>query len=125
MSHNSRKPPDRRRCEGRTSFTVDAAAVSFGQAPAASAGGPITVLEFRWNRDRKSRRLRNPPVIPARAVIAANKKFEREARANLPPGAIDPNTMTVDGRSEALEKITRNRGRKSCRRSKALTIRQS
>lgn len=45
-------------------------------------------------------------VVPARAVINENKKFQREARAQLSPGAIDPNTLTIDGRSEALEKIT-------------------
>lgn len=38
-------------------------------------------------------------------MIPENKKFQREVRERLSPGAIDPNTQTEDGRSEALEKI--------------------
>ena len=82
--------------------------VSLAQAPgSANEGSPVSVLEFRWYRDRKAAAASETRgIIPARAVIAENKKFQREARAQLPPGAVDPNTLTIDGRSEALEKIT-------------------
>ncbi len=81
------------------------ATISLGQAP--SDDSPVAVLEFRWYRDRKAPVInQSAAIIPARAVTAENKKFRREATAQLSPGAIDPNTMTVDGRSEALEKIT-------------------
>lgn len=82
--------------------------VSMGQIPDRADGdSPVAVLEFRWYRDRKAAAVTNPGnIVPARAVIPENKKFQREARAQLSPGAIDPNTLTIDGRSEALEKIT-------------------
>ncbi len=84
------------------------ATVSFGQATAQQDDdSPVAVLEFNWYRDRKPAPKNDARgVTPARAVIPENKKFQREARAQLSPGAIDPNTLTVDGRSEALEKIT-------------------
>jgi hypothetical protein len=37
-------------------------------------------------------------------MIAENKNFERGRREVQAPGAIDPNELTVDGRSAALEK---------------------
>lgn len=82
--------------------------ISMAQIPdRADHDSPLTVLEFRWYRDRKAAAVKDSgKIVPARAVIQENKKFQREARAQLSPGAIDPNTLTVDGRSEALEKIT-------------------
>jgi hypothetical protein len=89
-------------------LTLLLATVSIGQVPVQQdEDSPVAVLEFKWYRDRKSvPKTDARGVTPARAVIAENKKFQREARAQLSPGAIDPNTLTVDGRSEALEKIT-------------------
>ncbi len=91
-------------------FPFFVAALALGQAPDPTKNdSPLAVLEFKWNRDRKE-----PPVInsskaaPVREVIPENKKFQREARAQLSPGAIDPNTQTIDGRSEALERITQD-----------------
>ncbi|MEO7674149.1 MAG: hypothetical protein ABIU09_08750 [Pyrinomonadaceae bacterium] len=80
---------------------------SMGQTPSRqNSDSPVTVLEFRWYRDRKAPTASDTGRTgPARAVIPENKKFQREARAQLSRGAIDPNTQTVDGRSEALEKI--------------------
>ncbi len=82
--------------------------ISIGQSSAGTDDdSPVAVIEFRWYRDRKAAAANNPgSIVPARAVIPENKKFQREARAQLSLGAIDPNTLTVDGRSEALEKIT-------------------
>lgn len=89
-------------------LTLLLATVSIGQTPPPQDDdSPVAVLEFNWYRDRKAAQKNEArSVTPARAVIAENKKFQREARAQLSPGAIDPNTLTVDGRSEALEKIT-------------------
>lgn len=89
-------------------LTLSLATVSMGQVPVAQDDdSPVSVLEFNWYRDRKAVPKNDArSVTPARAVIAENKKFQREARAQLSPGAVDPNTLTVDGRSEALEKIT-------------------
>lgn len=108
-------------------LTLLLATVSIGQVPVQQdEDSPVAVLEFKWYRDRKAvpkTDARN--VTPARAVIAENKKFQREARAQLSPGAIDPNTLTVDGRSEALEKSPRNHARPRQRRSKDLHIMQN
>src|SRR5215813_7550428 len=66
---------------------------------------PLSVTNFKWSRAR-----RVPPTqevegnAPACAVIPQNKIFARNARANESPGARDPNSDTLDGRSAALEK---------------------
>jgi hypothetical protein len=75
------------------------------QTPTETNGSPLNVTSFKWSRAR-----RTPPPheiegsAPARAVIPQNKIFARNARANEPPGARDPNDDTLDGRSAALEK---------------------
>ena len=82
--------------------------VSPGQSPTISPqASSLSVLSFKWYR---SRQVIDPGaadsavVPPVRAVIAANKNFERNVRANNPTGARDPNEDTLDGRSAALEK---------------------
>jgi hypothetical protein len=68
---------------------------------------PVTVLESRWNRVQQKAKAGEPVSTgPAPALIPENKNFQRNARENLPKGALDPNERTVDGRSAALEKIT-------------------
>ncbi len=65
----------------------------------------VRVLGSRWYRDRQTvENLDTTNVAPARAVIAANKNFERNVRVNNPVGARDPNEDTIDGRSAAIEK---------------------
>jgi hypothetical protein len=67
---------------------------------------PLPVLSSSWQRTRRPGSTpENTPNAPARAVIAENKNFQRKARENLPPGALDPNDMTIDGRSAALERV--------------------
>ena len=72
-------------------------------------GSSVTVLGFRWARTHQTAKAPDPaataPATPAREMIPANKYYERNARANNPPGARDPNDDTIDGRSAAIEKI--------------------
>jgi hypothetical protein len=66
---------------------------------------PLTVTSFKWSRAR--REIVVPEVegnAPQRAMIPQNRLFERNRRANEPPGNRDPNADTIDGRSAALEK---------------------
>lgn len=75
------------------------------QTQVATNDSPLTVTSFKWSRSRYTPLV--PEVegnAPARAVIPQNKIFARNARANEPPGARDPNSDTLDGRSAALEK---------------------
>ena len=69
----------------------------------------VEIRDFSYEKDRRSVQPPSEPTgtTPARAVIDQNKNFQRKAREQLSPGAIDPNTMTVDGRSAELDRITR------------------
>jgi hypothetical protein len=76
-----------------------------GQAPIVSSdASPVAVVSFKWFKDRQE--FVQPPeaTMPAAAMIAANKNFEKNRRANTSPGERDPNLDTLDGRSAALEK---------------------
>lgn len=70
-------------------------------------GSSVVVVSFKWDKSRQT--IVNPEATgsatPARGVIQENKVIERNARAQLPAGARDPNEDTVDGRSAALDKI--------------------
>jgi len=66
---------------------------------------PLSVGSFKWTRER--RKVEASQVegsAPARAMIPQNRIFQRNARANDPRGARDPNSDTLDGRSAAMEK---------------------
>ena len=71
-------------------------------------GNSIAVLTFKWSKTRHKVTPPDPAAsasaTPARAVITANKNFQRNARINDPAGTRDPNEDTLDGRGEALEK---------------------
>ncbi len=75
------------------------------QSPVISnEGTPVTIVTYKWFRDRQSI-ARSPDVpIPAAAMIPANKNFEKNRRANTSPGERDPNLDTIDGRSAAMER---------------------
>lgn len=68
---------------------------------------PVTVLNFRWAKDRRP--IENADTSqsspPAPAMIAANKNFEKQRRVNDPAGVRDPNADTLDGRSAELDRI--------------------
>lgn len=71
----------------------------------AAVGSPLVVTSFKWSRDRRAvegAEVEGAP--PARAMIPQNRIFQRNARANEPRGARDPNAETIDGRSAAMEK---------------------
>ena len=85
-------------------LTILLMAVPQGQPPAISNEGlPVTVVSFKWFKDRQAIE-QAPPSGPAAAMIPQNKNFERNRRANNSPGERDPNLDTIDGRSAALEK---------------------
>lgn len=67
---------------------------------------PVVVTSFKCARDRKP--IENAVSVsapPAPAMIAANKNFEKQRRANDPAGVRDPNSDTLDGRSAELDRI--------------------
>lgn len=65
----------------------------------------VNVVSNKWARDRQQVEQATPMLnAPVAAVISQNKNFERNRRANLPPGERDPNLDTIDGRSAALER---------------------
>jgi hypothetical protein len=83
--------------------------ISQSQGPAVlHEGSPVTVLSFKWFKDRQEL-ARSPEVTtPAAAMIPQNKNFEKNRRANTSPGERDPNLDTIDGRSAALEKAVQD-----------------
>ena len=66
-------------------------------------GSHVTVLSFKWFKERQSIAQSPDGITPAAAMIPANKNYERNRRANTSPGERDPNLDTIDGRSAALE----------------------
>jgi hypothetical protein len=80
--------------------------VSIGQNPAGSGEtASVAVLSFKWSKDRQTADAAGSLLnAPAAAMIPQNKNFERNRRANAPPGERDPNSDTIDGRSAALER---------------------
>lgn len=73
--------------------------------PAPPDGSAVAVLGFKWSKARQAgEKIEPDDKAPARAVIPANKNFQRNARVNDPVGARDPNADTIDGRSAAIEK---------------------
>lgn len=79
--------------------------VSTGQNPAESGEASVAVLNFKWSKDRQAPEAAGTLInAPAAAMIPQNKNFERNRRANAPPGERDPNSDTIDGRSAALER---------------------
>lgn len=67
-------------------------------------GTPVVVVSFKWFKDRQAIAYTPDTTAPAAAMIPANRNFEKNRRANMPPGERDPNLDTIDGRSAALEK---------------------
>jgi DMSO/TMAO reductase YedYZ molybdopterin-dependent catalytic subunit len=70
--------------------------VSPGQNPITSPESPsVTVLGFKWFRTRQNVKPLDPsatgPAAPVQEMIAPNKNYQRNARANDPAGSQDPN----------------------------------
>jgi hypothetical protein len=76
-----------------------------GQKPDISYdGSPVSVVSFKWFKDRQSVVQSSDGSTPAAAMIPQNKNFEKNRRANTSPGERDPNLDTLDGRSAAMER---------------------
>ena len=69
---------------------------------------PVTVVNFRWFRDRQAAENAVAPPRPQPEMIAANRNFERQRRINASAGERDPNLDSLDGRSAALDKIVQD-----------------
>ena len=68
-------------------------------------GDPVMVISSGWQRTvLPPATVESMGTTPARAVIAENKYFRRKAREQQSPGALDPNELTVDGRSAAMDR---------------------
>jgi hypothetical protein len=66
---------------------------------------PMAVTSFKWSRARRT--IEAPEAggtAPQQAMIPQNRNFARTARINDPAGVRDPNSDTLDGRRDALEK---------------------
>jgi len=76
------------------------------QQPASSENSQVDVVSYKWEKARRVMELGQGSSMtpPASAMIAANKNFARNVRANDPPGVRDPNADTLDGRSAQIEK---------------------
>lgn len=76
-------------------------------------GSQIAVLSFKWSKGRQTvDASASEKPLPTRAVTAADKNLERNARTNDPAGKRDANADTVDARGQALEAITRSAEKK-------------
>ena len=79
------------------------------QSPVVSGDAPpVSVVSFKWFKDRQSPPQNEPSKAPAAAMIPQNKNYERNRRGNMSPGERDPNLDTMDGRSAAMEKAVQD-----------------
>lgn len=79
------------------------------QNPAIShEGNPVSVVSSKWFKERRSIAQDADGIVPAPAMIPANKNYERNRRAAASPGERDPNLDTIDGRSAALERAVQD-----------------
>ena len=67
---------------------------------------PLPVLRSTWQRAiQPAPKIESSRHEPVRAVTNDNKYFQRKAREQRTDITVDPNEMTIDGRSAALEKV--------------------
>jgi hypothetical protein len=68
-------------------------------------GSSLVVVDSKYSKARHTLEFADmSATAPAPAMTAANKNFERNRRMNDPAGVLDPNSVTIDGRSAAIEK---------------------
>jgi hypothetical protein len=74
--------------------------------------GPLAVVSFKWTKTHLEPKTPDPettgPARPIAEVQASNKNSAKNARANDPAGARDPNDDSLDSRSTALEKAVQS-----------------
>src|SRR5215510_2057427 len=80
--------------------------VAWGQNPAPNDGSQVAVLSQSWSKTKfaGAQQTSSSGNSPAAAMIPQNRNFERNRRANTPPGERDPNMDTIDGRSAAMDR---------------------
>jgi hypothetical protein len=79
--------------------------VALGQNPVPTDGSQIAVLNYSWFKTKiGAQQQTSSGNSPAAAMIPQNRNFERNRRANTPPGERDPNLDTIDGRSAAMDR---------------------
>jgi len=80
----------------------------FQSAATTGDGSTMDVIGYKWTKSRQVvEKTDTQGPVPAAAMTAANRNFERNRRLNDPAGVRDPNADTIDGRSAALEKAVR------------------
>jgi hypothetical protein len=79
--------------------------VASGQNPTPNNGSQVAVLSHSWSKTKLAAPQQTSSTNgPAAAMIPQNRNFERNRRANMPPGDRDPNMDSMDGRSAAMER---------------------
>src|SRR5688572_15932370 len=74
-------------------------------SPTCFSQDPLPILRSSWQRTvRPAPKINSAPQAPVRGVTPDNKYFQRKAREERTDITVDPNEMTIDGRSAALEK---------------------
>lgn len=83
--------------------------MAFPRLPAQTqtADGGISILGFKWSKIHQTIDPGPDDPLPASAVTAADKNFNRTSRINDPAGRRDPNADTLDTRQAELEKNSR------------------
>ena len=72
---------------------------------AQSDGHSLVVVGSKYSKARHTLEFADvSATTPAPAMTAANKNFERNRRINDPAGVLDPNSVTIDGRSAAIDR---------------------
>jgi len=80
-------------------------ALLFVPSPQTREISSVVIISYKWSKSRQVMKKIEPQyTAPAPGMIPQNKKWERDARVNNPPGARDPSLDSTDGRSAAIEK---------------------
>lgn len=66
---------------------------------------PMPILRASWQRAViKAPKQNVQPTVPAKPIIAENKNFQRNARAQRTDNPMDPYEASIEGRSAAMER---------------------
>ena len=80
-------------------------ALQVQNSAAQTDGSPLVVVDSKYSKTRHPLEFADvSATTPAPAMTAANKNFERNRRLNDPAGVLDPNSVTIDGRSAAIDR---------------------
>ena len=66
---------------------------------------PVPILKATWQRATvPAAKIPVTPTVPAKPIIAENKNFQRNARAQRTDNPMDPYEASIEGRSAAMER---------------------